>query len=57
MKRSEMLSAARCMMSEPAELGRPRVEKETRPENIEGFEMPVAKRRALYWLSLGDARR
>ena len=46
--RSEMLSVARCMMSEPAELGRPRVEEEIRPENIEGFEIPVAKCRALY---------
>jgi len=39
-----MLSMARCMMSELAELGRPRVEEETRPENIDGLEIPVAKR-------------
>jgi len=41
--RSEMLSVARCIISEPAELGRPRVAEGTRPENIEGLEMPVAK--------------
>ena len=46
-KRSDKLSAARCIMSEPTELGRPSVAEVTRPENIEGFEMPVAKCRAL----------
>jgi hypothetical protein len=48
MKRSIKLSMARCIISEPAELGRPRVAEATRPENIEGFEMLVAKCRALY---------
>ena len=42
------MSAARCIMSEPAELGRPRVAEATRPENIEGFKMPVDKHHALY---------
>ena len=46
--RSEMLSTARCMISEPAELGRPRVAEGIRPENIEGLEMPVAKCQAQY---------
>jgi len=40
-----MLSVARCIMSEPTKLGRPRVAEATRPENIEGFEMPIDKRR------------
>ena len=34
---------ARCMISELAEQGRPRVAEETRPKNIEGFDIPVAK--------------
>ena len=46
--RSENLSVARCIMSEPTELGRPRVAEVTRPENIEGFEMPVDKCCTLY---------
>ena len=52
--RSVRLSKARCMISEPAEWGRPSVKDQSRPEKIEGFNIPIARHQAWYWLSLGE---
>ena len=40
--KSERLSAPKCIMSDPADLGSPSVNRESRPENIDGFDIPVS---------------
>jgi hypothetical protein len=40
---SERLSAPRCMMSKPADLGNPNVLEQFMPENIEGLDIPVSR--------------
>ncbi len=55
--RSEILSVARCIISELADLGSPSVAEGSTPENMDGFEIPVARHRALYCASLGAVTR
>ena len=43
-----ILSAARCMISDPADLGSPSVADRLTPENTDGLEIPVARHQALY---------
>jgi hypothetical protein len=43
MRRSEMLSTARCIISDLAEYGSPSMEECSRSEKINGLEIPVAR--------------
>src|SRR5712671_7204363 len=52
--KSERLSAARCMMSDPADLGSLSVNRESRPENNDSLDMPVSRRRAQYCVSFRE---
>jgi hypothetical protein len=55
--KSDRLSAPKCIMSDPADLGSPSVKRGSRPENIDGLDIPVLRHRRRYCDSLGDKTR
>src|SRR6266702_5653253 len=55
--RSEILSAARCIISKLADLGSTRVAKGSTPENMDALEIPVARSQPMYCALLGAVTR